>query len=330
MLQFNHLFQLIEPYLCKTSIRPSLPPELRFCCVLNAIKNAWFYTIGKSTFYKIVPEVCEIICTKIGPLFLHPPSTSDLKRIADEYKENFDFPHCVGALDGRHCPIRQPPHSGAEFYNYKKFYSIVLTAMCDEHKRFTFLNLGSFGSWNDASIFHYSDIRQNLKNNVINLPRVEELPNSDTILPYVIITDGGYPTKNYLMKPYMKIPQMTVPMKVFNFRLSRARYIIEAAFGLLCNLWQVNEIPLGWKLSITEAIIFSTLCLHNAKITLDLHESRGYYDHCIDSAQVNEQQIEEENDDQARYNFNEFNVRAILQDYFVSPAGAVPYQWHNI
>ena len=39
-----------------------------------------------------------------------------------EFERRANFPHCLGAVDGKHIGVIKPEHSGSMFYNYKDFY----------------------------------------------------------------------------------------------------------------------------------------------------------------------------------------------------------------
>lgn len=48
-------------------------------------------------------------------LFQMPENVSDWKIIAKDFKEKWNFPNCLGAVDGKHVRIIPPPRSGSFF-----------------------------------------------------------------------------------------------------------------------------------------------------------------------------------------------------------------------
>ncbi|CAG4981907.1 unnamed protein product [Colias eurytheme] len=51
--------------------------------------------------------------------------------VTNDYDTLWNFPNCLGAIDGKHIILQSPINSGSEFYNYKGFFSIVLLAVVD-------------------------------------------------------------------------------------------------------------------------------------------------------------------------------------------------------
>ena len=81
----------------------------------------------------------------------------------------------------------------------------------------------------DGGAFRNSSLSNALILNTINIPL------SDTeSLPYVVVADDTFPSKTYMMKPYTFKNLCTVK-RVFSYHLSRARYAVENAFGILAN-----------------------------------------------------------------------------------------------
>ncbi len=107
------------------------------------------FKIGLSTVSEIIPETCKAIYTVLKPDFLKTPSTeAEWKKIVDDFWEKWDFPHCLGAIDGKHVRIRAPPNSGSFCYNYKGTFSHVLLAVCNACV--TFMDMGSYGRAGDS------------------------------------------------------------------------------------------------------------------------------------------------------------------------------------
>ena len=68
----------------------------------------------------------------------------DWIRIGNEYTTEWNFPNCLGAVDGKHIAIECHKNAGSSYFNYKYFHSMVLMACCDAKYCFTFVDIGSY------------------------------------------------------------------------------------------------------------------------------------------------------------------------------------------
>lgn len=148
---FNKLVELTTPHLKKKNIR-ALIPEHRLIIALrylatgdSTLSVAVAFRIGESTVRKIIKEVCLVLIKVLEPLYLVSPNEENWKECADGYWKRWNLPNCVGSIDGRHIRLQCPPNSGTLFYNYKKYYSIVLMAVADHLYRFTLVDVGAYG-----------------------------------------------------------------------------------------------------------------------------------------------------------------------------------------
>ncbi|CAK9291812.1 unnamed protein product [Gordionus sp. m RMFG-2023] len=182
---------------------------------------AYSFKIGISTVQKIISTTCQAIWQTLVGKHMPPPTLTDFERIAKEFEVNWNLPNCVGCIDGKHCRIRKPPHSGSGFYNYKHFFSVVLQGIVDAKGKFITVDVGSFGSESDGGVFANSKIYKMIENGEIQLPPSKKLPNSSLLFPHFFVTDDAYPLKSYILKPYKGI--LTPQQEAFNYRISRAR-----------------------------------------------------------------------------------------------------------
>ena len=71
------------------------------------------FQLGTSTIHGIIPETCNAIYQVLQPIVLKEPDATDLARIERGFWRRWDFPNCIGAIDGKHCMIQSPPNSGS-------------------------------------------------------------------------------------------------------------------------------------------------------------------------------------------------------------------------
>ncbi|XP_053405057.1 putative nuclease HARBI1 [Mercenaria mercenaria] len=162
------------------------------------------------------------------------------RSIAREFESKWNVPHACGAINRKHVAIKKPPRSGSLFYNYKGFFSIVLMGLVDANYRFLWVDVGGDGAMSDGQIFNESELKECLEDCFINLPGPDTLPHDDQNTPYFFLGDDAFALRTFKMKPYSR-RQLTDEERIFNYRISRGRRVVENAFGILAMRWQVLE-----------------------------------------------------------------------------------------
>ena len=149
----------------------------------------------------VVRETCDGIWNALNEAYLRPPQTKEEWRtVAGEFESMWNFPNCLGALDGKHVAIDCPKNGGSNYYNYKGFHTLVLMAIYDAKYCFTLVNIGGYRRDNDASIFSQSEMGMAFDSGEMELPEAEVVDKHT--LPYVIVSDAIFPLKPWLMKPF--------------------------------------------------------------------------------------------------------------------------------
>ena len=182
-----------------------------------------------------VPETCEAIISEFSDGHMKCPKTpEEWKAVADKFSSLWNFHNCLGAIDGKHIAIRKPKQSGTNFYNYKGFFSIVLMAVADAEYKFLFVDIGANGSCADSGVFKETNLYKAVMEEYAGIPDPETLPKDDCPVHYSFITDDAFGLRPWLMKPHPS-RGLTKKKRIFNYRLSRARRVVENAFGILAQ-----------------------------------------------------------------------------------------------
>lgn len=64
------------------------------------------YRLGESTTSQIIRETCLKLWEHLKGSVFPNPTTTMWKEIAKDFEEQWNFPHCLGAMDGKHVVIQ--------------------------------------------------------------------------------------------------------------------------------------------------------------------------------------------------------------------------------
>ncbi|KAK5639055.1 hypothetical protein RI129_011547 [Pyrocoelia pectoralis] len=330
---FDYILQRIEPTIAKIHwSREPIPSATRLALTLRYLATgdsitsiAYSYRIGKATASKIIPEILKAIWNNFQMEVLPVPTEETWLSIASDYWIRWNFPNCIGAIDGKHVVLQAPPNSGSQYYNYKGQHSIILLAVCDAQYRFTMVDIGAFGRQSDGGVFKNSTFAQHIHQGSLNIPLPNALPNDGPCLPYVFIADEAFQLTEHMMRPYPRHRNgvLSIDKRVFNYRLSRARRVIENSFGILTAKWRIYRKPLNTSMTTAIAIVQGTICLHNLIImnekiprtnaNLNNEDTDNMLLHSVTNVGSN------------TYSRNSGGLRDSFKDYFVGK-GSVPWQ----
>ena len=182
---FYLIEERIAPHLRKssTNFRESLEVGLKLAVTFRHLSTGESYTslqyhwgVRRSTICKFVPQVCKAILKEFQHEYLMcPTDPEDWKKIEERFRNRWNVPHAVGALDGKHIVIKKPKKSGSEYFNYKGYFSLVLLALVDADYKFLWVNVGASRSSSDAQIFNRSKLKKRIVNGRLGLPPPEPL-----------------------------------------------------------------------------------------------------------------------------------------------------------
>nr|CAI5861772.1 unnamed protein product [Callosobruchus analis] len=154
-----------------------------------------------------------------------PSSKEEWKSVAEGFNSRWQIPNCGGAIDGKHIRIFQPANTGAMYYNYKNFYSIVLMAIVNAEYEFLYVDVGKNGRLSDGG-------------------------------------DEAFALHDHILKPF---PQrdLTHERRIYNYRLSRGRNVVENVFGFIAARFRILHTPINVSVDKVSYFVMAICVLHN-------------------------------------------------------------------
>ena len=269
---FEELLERLEPRLSRRkqnwrepiSAGERLAVTLRFLASGDSYHSlAYNFRIPHNTISLIVPDTCRAIYEEYADEVLPcPTTTADWEIIAQGFSSKWQFHNCLGALDGKHVAIQCPKKTGSLYYNYKGFFSLVLMALVDADYNFVYVDIGTPGASSDGGVFNKCSLRKKIDAASMGFPGKKSLPGDPEPLPHFIVADDAFPLRDWLMKPF-PTRQMTKEERIFNYRLSRARRVVENAFGILSHRFRVLMKPMLLRPDNAVVVTMACCVLHN-------------------------------------------------------------------
>ncbi|XP_044144714.1 protein ALP1-like isoform X2 [Bufo gargarizans] len=323
---FDGLLDLLRPLLTmqQTLLRRCISPEQRLLITLRFLSTGETYSslhqlfhVGKSTISGIIRTTCDLIFQNLRPSVMPAPTEETWLQVAEGFESAASFPNCIGAVDGKHLRVHQPPHSGSKSFNNKKFFSVVLMGVVDTKYKFLAIDVGAYDGSGDARVMEASQIKQKMLHDENTLPAPRPLPGTTRPLPFVMVSDEAVNVTPCQLRPFPR-KGLDTRRRVFNYRLSRARRYIECTFGILTKKWKIVSSSIQLDVATVDAVVKACCILHNYVIDHDGPDKDAEATVPSLATAINWQTSKPDE--------SELELKDLFADYFMTPEGSVPWQ----
>ena len=103
---------------------PIMPDErlaltLRYIATGESFQSLSFqFRISLNAVSYIIKGSCNALVDELVPVFVKTPSSEqEWLEISRKFETRWNYPHALGAIDGKHVTIRKPSNAGSYYYN---------------------------------------------------------------------------------------------------------------------------------------------------------------------------------------------------------------------
>lgn len=173
-----------------------------------------------------------------------------------------------------------------------------------------------------------------MENNSMNIPAPIPLPGREIPVPYFVLGDGAFPLNVHVMKVFSGLHPKGSIKRSFNYRLCRARRVVENVFGISSSVFRVLRKPMLLEPEKAEVIVMSVAHLHNflkkSMNSVNIYTPSGTFDREV-GGQITEGNWRSENNNMAsllpirnmprRSALDVKKLRNEIANYFVNEGG---------
>lgn len=202
-------------------------------------------------------EFCAEAETLLVPEQIRFPDEERFREMAVHIENRWGLPHCVGAIDGSHIPIIAPQNYHNDYFNRKSWHSIILQGVVDGKGKFWNVFTGLPGSLHDARL---STLWELAGENLFP-PHIRNI--GAVTAGYYVLGDSAYPLQDWLLKPFHDTGRLPAEQHMFNQKFSRARAVVENAFGRLKGRWHCLLKRNDCDTQLVKSMVLTCSALHN-------------------------------------------------------------------
>ena len=237
----------------------------RYVAMGDAITTiAYNLRMGVSTVWEIILDICTAIWEVLCHIHIHVPSEDEWRKLQQSLKNDRSFLIALVQLMANmswynahltldHCSIITS-HSSPLYF----------LAVISADYTFVMVDVGAYGRSNDNGVLNSTTFFKRLKNKTLGIPPSKKLPNDvgDVLAPHLFVEDEAFPLRYDLLGPYSR-NELTNDARIFNYRLSQYRRVVENSFGILANSWRLYHRQIYLNPDDVTAVIKATLVLYN-------------------------------------------------------------------
>ncbi|KAK3730872.1 hypothetical protein RRG08_058117, partial [Elysia crispata] len=138
--------------------------------------QSFHFRAGISTVRSITAETCTVIWKILQPQVMPKPNEEHWLKIASEFFTRFQFPLCLGAVDGKHIRIKNRTSRVRSITTINIFFSIILLAVTDASGKFVVVDVGSCGGNSDGGVLSRSSLDKKLMSDKLSIPQRGYIP----------------------------------------------------------------------------------------------------------------------------------------------------------